>query len=100
MSSVSLFNVTKAFGEANIIKGVDLKVEGGELVVFVGPSGCGKSTLLRMISGLEEITAGEIHIGDKRVVHLPASERDLAMASQSYAHYPHMTVGENIGFAL
>tara|TARA_E500000318_G_scaffold67467_1_gene62307 strand:- start:390 stop:1484 length:1095 start_codon:yes stop_codon:yes gene_type:complete len=100
MSSVSLFNVTKAFGEANIIKGVDLKVEDGELVVFVGPSGCGKSTLLRMISGLEEITAGEIHIGDKRVDPLPASDRDIAMVFQSYALYPHMTVGENIGFPL
>ena len=100
MSSVSLFNVTKAFGEANIIKGVDLKVEDGELVVFVGPSGCGKSTLLRMISGLEEITAGEIHLGDKRVDPLPASDRDIAMVFQSYALYPHMTVAENIGFPL
>ena len=100
MSSVSLFNVTKSFGTADIIKGVDLSIKDGELVVFVGPSGCGKSTLLRMISGLEEITAGEIHLGDKRVDHLPASDRDIAMVFQSYALYPHMTVGENIGFPL
>ncbi|WP_417845748.1 ABC transporter ATP-binding protein [Thalassospira povalilytica] len=100
MSSVSLFNVTKSFGTADIIKGVDLSIRDGELVVFVGPSGCGKSTLLRMISGLEEITAGEIHLGDKRVDHLPASDRDIAMVFQSYALYPHMTVAENIGFPL
>lgn len=100
MSSVSLFNVTKSFGAADIIKGVDLAIQDGELVVFVGPSGCGKSTLLRMISGLEEITDGEIRLGDKRVDHLPASDRDIAMVFQSYALYPHMTVGENIGFPL
>ncbi|OSQ47760.1 ABC transporter ATP-binding protein [Thalassospira alkalitolerans] len=100
MASVSLSNVTKTFGTANIIKGVDLSVGDGELVVFVGPSGCGKSTLLRMISGLEEISGGEIHLGDRRVDHLPASDRDIAMVFQSYALYPHMTVAENIGFPL
>ena len=100
MASVSLSKVTKTFGTANIIKGVDLSIGDGELVVFVGPSGCGKSTLLRMISGLEEISHGEIHLGDKRVDHLPASDRDIAMVFQSYALYPHMTVEENIGFPL
>ncbi|OKH88387.1 ABC transporter ATP-binding protein [Thalassospira sp. TSL5-1] len=100
MSSISLSNVTKTFGGADVIKGVDLSIEDGELVVFVGPSGCGKSTLLRLISGLEEISGGEIHLGEKRVDHLSASARDIAMVFQSYALYPHMTVAENIGFPL
>jgi ABC-type sugar transport system ATPase subunit len=100
MSSISLSNVTKTFGDANIIKGVNLSIDDGELVVFVGPSGCGKSTLLRLISGLEEITSGQIHLDEKRVDHLSASSRDIAMVFQSYALYPHMTVAENIGFPL
>ncbi|OSQ38310.1 ABC transporter ATP-binding protein [Thalassospira mesophila] len=100
MSSISLSNVTKAFGDTNIIKGVNLSIEDGELVVFVGPSGCGKSTLLRLISGLEEISGGQIHLGEKRVDQVSASNRDIAMVFQSYALYPHMTVAENIGFPL
>ena len=72
----------------------------GEFVVLVGPSGCGKSTLLRMIAGLENITAGEIRIGERVVNHLPPKERDIAMVFQNYALYPHMTVADNMGFSL
>ena len=92
--------VTKAFGGAEVIRGVDLRVEQGEFCVLVGPSGCGKSTLLRMISGLEGITSGEILIGGEVVNDIPAAERGLAMVFQSYALYPHMSVRENMDFGL
>jgi multiple sugar transport system ATP-binding protein len=83
-----------------VIKGVDLEVRDGEFMVFVGPSGCGKSTLLRMIAGLEAITEGELRIGDRCVNDVSPSDRGVAMVFQSYALYPHMTVAENMGFAL
>jgi multiple sugar transport system ATP-binding protein len=83
-----------------VVHGVDLEVKDGEFVVFVGPSGCGKSTTLRMIAGLEEITGGEIRIGSKVVNEVPAAKRGVAMVFQTYALYPHMTVKENLGFAL
>jgi lactose/L-arabinose transport system ATP-binding protein len=100
MSSVTLRGVRKSFGSLEVIKGVDLDVADKEFVVFVGPSGCGKSTLLRMIAGLEDITAGDLEIGGKQMNDVDPSRRGIAMVFQTYALYPHMTVRENMGFAL
>src|ERR1041385_5839712 len=100
MASVAIRDVRKAFGSTNIIHGVDVSINDGEFVVLVGPSGCGKTTLLRMIAGLENITAGEIRIGDRVVNNVPPKERDVAMVFQNYALYPHMTVAANMGFSL
>ena len=100
MASVAIRDVRKAFGLTAVIHGVDVSIEDGEFVVLVGPSGCGKSTLLRMIAGLENITGGEISIGERVVNHLPPKERDVAMVFQNYALYPHMTVGANMAFSM
>jgi multiple sugar transport system ATP-binding protein len=100
MARISLKNVRKSYGNAHIIKGVDIEIQDGEFCVFVGPSGCGKSTLLRMIAGLEDITSGELRIGDRVVNDLPPKERGVAMVFQSYAIFPHMTVRENVAFGL
>ena len=100
MASVSIQSVKKQFGAVDILYGVDIAIDDGSFTVLVGPSGCGKSTLLRMIAGLEEISGGEIRIGDKRVNELPPKERDIAMVFQNYALYPHMTVGKNMAFSL
>src|SRR5579872_6199729 len=100
MASVEIRDVRKAFGSSNIIHGVNVSIADGEFVVLVGPSGCGKSTLLRMIAGLENITAGEIRIGDRVVNNVPPKERDVAMVFQNYALYPHMTVADNMAFSL
>ena len=100
MAEVKLRGVKKSFDEVEVIHGVDLEIKDQEFVVFVGPSGCGKSTLLRMIAGLEDITAGEIYIGDTYVNDLHPADRGAAMVFQSYALYPHMSVRENIGFGL
>jgi multiple sugar transport system ATP-binding protein len=100
MASVTIGRVEKYFGRTHIIKGVSIDIADGEFCVLVGPSGCGKSTLLRMIAGLEEISAGEIHIGDKLVNQMPPKERDIAMVFQNYALYPHMTVRDNMAFSL
>jgi multiple sugar transport system ATP-binding protein len=100
MASVAICGVHKSFGPLAVIHGVDIAIRDGEFVVLVGPSGCGKSTLLRMIAGLENITAGEIRIGDRVVNKLPPKERDVAMVFQNYALYPHMTVAANMGFSL
>ena len=100
MASVSIRTVKKNFGEVPILHGVDIEIKDGSFTVLVGPSGCGKSTLLRMIAGLEEISGGEIHIGNRQVNDLPPKERDIAMVFQNYALYPHMTVGENMAFSL
>jgi lactose/L-arabinose transport system ATP-binding protein len=100
MADVKLSNVQKSFGGTHVIRGVDLEINKGEFVVFVGPSGCGKSTLLRMVAGLEDITSGDLEIGGKRVNDVDPSKRGIAMVFQSYALYPHMTVRENMGFAL
>jgi len=100
MASVTIQAVKKNFGDVPILHGVDIDIRDGSFTVLVGPSGCGKSTLLRMIAGLEEINAGEIRIGDKRVNDLPPKERDIAMVFQNYALYPHMTVRENMAFSL
>jgi multiple sugar transport system ATP-binding protein len=100
MASVGIRDVRKVFGSTPVIHGVDISINDGEFVVLVGPSGCGKSTLLRMIAGLEDITGGEIRIGERVVNNVPPKERDIAMVFQNYALYPHMTVAANMGFSL
>jgi len=101
MASLTLRGITKRYeGSIDVIRGIDLDIADGEFAVFVGPSGCGKSTMLRMIAGLEDLTDGEIHIGDRLINDVPPAQRGVAMVFQSYALYPHMTVGENMGFAL
>ncbi len=100
MASVSLQKLDKSYGDARIVRGIDLEIADGELVVLVGPSGCGKSTTLRMVAGLESVTGGTVRIGAKVVNALPPRERDIAMVFQDYALYPHKTVRENMGFSL
>ena len=100
MAKLELKSVHKSFQSLEVIHGIDLTVEDGSFTVFVGPSGCGKSTLLRIIAGLEELTSGEVHIGDIRCDHLLPSARGMAMVFQSYALYPHMSVYENLRFGL
>ena len=100
MASVAIRDVRKAFGAVQVIHGVDIAIDDGEFVVLVGPSGCGKSTLLRMIAGLENITGGEIRIGERVVNNVPPKERDIAMVFQNYALYPHMTVADNMSFSM
>ena len=100
MAGVTLTEVSKTFGGVAVIQGLSLDIAPRELVVFLGPSGCGKSTLLRMIAGLETVDGGEIHIGERRVDHLPPGERGVAMVFQHYALYPHMTIRDNMAFGL
>ena len=100
MADVSVRRLFKRYGETAVIHGIDVDIADGEFVVLVGPSGCGKSTLLRMIAGLEEITSGDVNIGNQRVNNLSPSQRDIAMVFQSYALYPHKTVEANMGFSL
>lgn len=100
MASVTLRGVHKAFGEAVISRDINLEIEDGEFVVFVGPSGCGKSTLLRMIAGLEDITSGDLLIGEQRMNDIPPAQRGIGMVFQSYALYPHLSVAENMSFGL
>ncbi|GAA2360616.1 ABC transporter ATP-binding protein [Nonomuraea africana] len=101
MASIVLSNVDKIYaGGVKAVNGLNLEIKDGEFMVLVGPSGCGKSTALRMIAGLEDISGGEISIGDKVVNHLPPKDRDIAMVFQNYALYPHMTVEENLAFGL
>lgn len=100
MGKITLRNVNKSFGPVTIIPNIDLDIEDGEFVVFVGPSGCGKSTLLRLIAGLEDTTSGTISIDGRDVTDRSPAKRKLAMVFQSYALYPHMTVGKNIAFPL
>ncbi|HEV8692472.1 MAG TPA: sn-glycerol-3-phosphate ABC transporter ATP-binding protein UgpC [Ideonella sp.] len=100
MGQLSLRGIKKRYGSTEVIGGIDLEVNDGEFLVFVGPSGCGKSTMLRMIAGLEEITEGELLIDGQRANDIRPAERGAAMVFQSYALYPHMTVAENMGFAL
>ena len=100
MASVAIRDVQKAYGSTRVIHGVSVDIQDGEFVILVGPSGCGKSTLLRMIAGLENISGGEIRIGDRVVNDVPPKERDIAMVFQNYALYPHMTVRENMAFSL
>jgi sn-glycerol 3-phosphate transport system ATP-binding protein len=104
MASVQLKNVVKRYGRGKttnqVIHGVNAEIQDGEFIVIVGPSGCGKSTLLRMVAGLEEISDGEILIGDKVVNQMEPADRDIAMVFQNYALYPHMTVFDNMAYAL
>ena len=100
MAEVSLEDVSKSYGEIEVLRDINLEIEKGELVVFVGPSGCGKSTLLRMIAGLERITGGTLKIEGTVVNDVPPAQRGVAMVFQSYALYPHMTVRDNMAFAL
>ncbi|MFZ4532230.1 MAG: ABC transporter ATP-binding protein [Alsobacter sp.] len=100
MASVEIRDVKKAYGTTAVIHGVNIGINDGEFVILVGPSGCGKSTLLRMIAGLENITGGEILIGDRVVNDVPPKERDIAMVFQNYALYPHMTVADNMAFSM
>jgi multiple sugar transport system ATP-binding protein len=100
MAEVTIRDLKKFYGGVQVVHGLDLDIADGEFVVLVGPSGCGKSTLLRMIAGLEEVSSGDVRIGERRVNNLPPSERDIAMVFQNYALYPHKTVGANMGFAL
>ncbi len=100
MAQVQLSGVGKSFGDLRILQGIDLTIDDGEFMVFVGPSGCGKSTLLRVIAGLEDITEGELRIGDRIVNDVPPAERGIAMVFQSYALYPHMNLHQNMAFGL
>ena len=100
MAYLELKNITKSFGDAHIIRGIDLEIQKGEFIVFVGPSGCGKSTLLRLIAGLEPVSGGQLLLDGKDNTGLPSGKRDLAMVFQSYALYPHMSVYDNMSFAL
>lgn len=100
MASVTLNNVSKAYGDVLISKNVDLQIEQGEFVVFVGPSGCGKSTLLRCIAGLEDITSGDLFIGEQRMNDVEPSKRGVGMVFQSYALYPHLNLFDNMSFGL
>ena len=93
-------NVSKRFGNVNVVDDLSLEIDDGEFVVLLGPSGCGKTTTLRMLAGLETVTSGDIYVGDERINDIPTQERDLAMVFQSYALYPHMSIAENIGYPL
>jgi len=100
MSTVGIRDVRKSYGQHAVIHGVSVDIRDGEFVALVGPSGCGKSTLLRMVAGLEDITGGEIAIGDRVINDIAPKDRDIAMVFQNYALYPHMNVRDNMGFAL
>src|SRR4029453_11898103 len=100
MAAVSVRNVEKRFGDVSVMSGIDLDIADGEFAGLVGASGCGKSTLLRVIAGLETIPSGDIMSGDERVNDLEPRERDIAMVFQSYALYPHLSVRDNMSFAL
>src|SRR5213595_457944 len=100
MAEVSIRGVRKNYGRAEAVRSIDLEIRNGEFIVVLGPSGCGKSTLLRLVAGLEEITEGEIAIAGRVVNRLEPRERGCAMVFQNYALYPHMTVADNIGYAL
>ncbi|WP_133126199.1 ATP-binding cassette domain-containing protein, partial [Vibrio breoganii] len=100
MTSVTLKNVCKSYGDVKISKNVDLDIKEGEFVVFVGPSGCGKSTLLRCIAGLEDITSGDLYIGEQRMNDIEPSKRGVGMVFQSYALYPHLNLYDNMSFGM
>ncbi len=100
MASITLDKLTKSYGKVTAVRGIDLEIADGEFIVLVGPSGCGKSTTLRMIAGLEDISGGTVTIGGRVVNQLDPKQRNIAMVFQNYAIYPHLTVGQNIGFGL
>ena len=100
MGSVRFEGVSKRFGKVEAVRDLNLDIPDGQFMTLVGPSGCGKSTTLNMLAGLEEVTEGEIYIDDREVSGLPPGDRDIAMVFQSYALYPHMSVRDNLAFAL
>src|SRR6185437_6776564 len=100
MAGVTLDHITKKYGEVTAVNDLNIQIRDQEFLVLVGPSGCGKSTALRMIAGLEEISAGDLYIGDRRVNDVAPKDRDIAMVFQSYALYPHMSVYDNMAFGL
>src|SRR6266545_6519713 len=100
MAAVTVRNITKSFGDLEVIHGIDLHIEDGSFVVLLGPSGCGKSTLLRMIAGLETVTKGDIEIAGKRVNDVHPKDRNIAMVFQNYALYAHMNVYNNMAFSM
>ena len=100
MAGISIQGVHKSYGALNVLKEFSLEITDGEFVVLVGPSGCGKSTMLKILAGLEAASGGKILIGDRDVTDLAPGDRDIAMVFQNYALYPHLTVGQNIGFGL
>ena len=100
MTNITLKNIEKSYIDTTVIKDFNLEIKEGERIIFLGPSGCGKSTILRMIAGLEPVTSGEVHLGEREVTHLSSGERNVAMVFQNYALYPHMTVENNITYAL
>src|SRR5210317_779418 len=97
---IVLKNVSKHFGKVRALNAVDIEFAPGTLTTLLGPSGCGKTTLLRLVSGLEPVSSGEIWFGDENVTNLSATRRDIGMVFQSYALFPHMTVGQNVGYGL
>ena len=100
MAKINLKNLEKSYGKTKVLHDLSFDINEGELIVIVGPSGCGKSTLLRMVAGLEEVNSGSIFIDDKKVNDLEPMERNIAMVFQNYALYPHMTVFQNMSYAL
>ena len=100
MAQINMLGVSKRFGDLEVVSDTTLEIKDGEFAVFVGPSGCGKSTLLRLLAGLDELTSGEINLNNQRIDHLAPAKRGLAMVFQSYALYPHMTVYQNMSYAL
>jgi multiple sugar transport system ATP-binding protein len=100
MHALTIDNIKKSYGTVEVLKGINIDIEAGQFLILVGPSGCGKSTLLNMIAGLETVTSGSLHIGDRDVTHLAPKDRDIAMVFQSYALYPNMTVAKNISFGM
>ena len=100
MGKLNLKNITKKYGDTIVVNNINLSIEEGEFVSFLGPSGCGKSTTLRMISGFIEPTSGEILMNESNITHLPPNKRDTSLVFQNYALFPHMTIGENVGYGL
>src|SRR5699024_11641687 len=100
MKNITLKNIEKSYGDTTVIKDLNLEIKAGERIIFLGPSGCGKSTVLRMIAGLGPVTSGGVHLGKREVTHLPSGGRDVERVMQDYALYPHMTVGNNMTYAL
>ena len=100
MANIQFKDIRKSYGDVAVVHGISLDIRDGEFIVIVGPSGCGKSTLLRMVAGLEQITSGELIIGERVVNNLEPKDRDCAMVFQNYALYPHMTVFDNMAYGL
>ncbi len=100
MGKLTLENITKKYGEITVVNNINLSIEEGEFVSFLGPSGCGKSTTLRMISGFIQPTSGEILMNDSNITQIPPNKRDTSLVFQNYALFPHMTIGDNVGYGL